>query len=333
MTDPTADRNFRAMGTDCHIMVTASNPQAADILIDLAVGRVELLEDCWSRFRPNSELNRLNARAGHGAVTVSGDLFALVEAMITAWESTGGLFDPTILTSLLTLGYDADFALVLARSAIAAATAVDVQSAPGMSGVIINKKERTITLPTGVHLDPGAIGKVLAADIITDEIRQAGAESVLVNLGGDIVVSGTPLSGQWVIAVEDERIPSHEEGRISHWLSFAPGTELAGIATSTVLKRRWAAGRHHVIDPRTGDVWRGDLVQVTVAGPSGAQAETAATAALLLGSTAAQAWLNERGYTSLLMTADSLSVLEKESPTVQKIQANNALHLIGASHG
>ena len=59
--------NFRAMGTDCHVVVV-TEASLADQLLTLSQDRVELLEDCWSRFRPTSELNRLNAAAGLGPI-------------------------------------------------------------------------------------------------------------------------------------------------------------------------------------------------------------------------------------------------------------------------
>lgn len=322
------EHKFRAMGTDCHLIVNATDEQAATRLIELALARVELLEACWSRFRPLSELNRLNAQAGTGPKVVSEDLLALVAAMREAWSATDGLFDPTILSSMHAIGYNADFATVLARDAIAI---TKVGAAPGMGDILINVVDHTVTLPAGVGIDPGAIGKGLAADIIVTEIMAAGATGVLVNLGGDIVVAGIPVDAdgaadsRWIIGVEDERNGSapHSDGtdRVTHWLYFPAGTPRSAVATSTVLKRRWADGRHHVIDPRTGDVARGDLVQVTIAADSGAAAETAATAALLLGADRATTWLTDRDLVGLLMTSDDL------------ITTAGAPELVGVSRG
>ena len=174
---------------------------------------------------------------------------------------TGGLFDPTVLTSVKAAGYDADFATVIARGAIAASSAaLVVEPAPGIAGVVIDEKLSTVALPSGV-----GIGKGLAADIIAGEIMGAGAHGVLVNLGGDIVFSGTPGDDPaWLIAIEDERVGVDHPERVCGHLEFEPWIERGAIATSTTLKRVWGNGRHHLIDPRTGDVSRGDLVQATV---------------------------------------------------------------------
>lgn len=266
-------RIFRAMGTDCHVLVSAPDAQGA--LADLAQARVELLEQAWSRFRPTSELTRLNLRAGTGPVEVSGDLLSLVARMKQGWALTDGLFDPTVLSSMTSLGYDADFATVAART-IPAADIV-VTPAPGMSGVVIDPAASTVQLPLGVGIDPGAIGKGLAADLIVEELRMADATAVLVNLGGDISVGGQ-FDEPWLLAIED-----HGFTDIPACLVTLPaGTDRAGIATSTTAKRRWASGRrHHVIDPRTGTMAQSDIVQTTVVADSAWRAEVLATTALL----------------------------------------------------
>jgi thiamine biosynthesis lipoprotein len=284
------------MGTDCHILVEAPEPVASE-LVALAQHRVELLEQCWSRFRENSELSLLNARAGRGPIEVSPDLHLLVTRMREAWDLSEGLFDPTVLSAMTSHGYDADFAIVSARSA---ATAIDVIPAPGMSGVVIDAG--SVSLPAGVGLDPGAIGKGLAADVIAEELAATGARAVLVNLGGDLSVTGT-LDEPWAFGIEDERRPVDAADRTLRVLEFPAGTDRIGVATSTTLKRRWAQGRrHHVIDPRTGTMGTSDLVQVTVIATEAWQAEVLATTALLLPADDATAWIAERGHSAVLLT-------------------------------
>jgi FAD:protein FMN transferase len=309
---PTGERRFRAMGTDCHVLVYAPE-SAAEELADLALVRVELLEQSWSRFRPASELNRLNASAGHGPQPVSADLLRLGLSMQAAWLGTGGLFDPTVLASLRALGYDADFATVAARPA-GALDDVLLAAAPGMSGVTIDESSSTISLPPGVGLDPGAIGKGLAADIVAEELISAGAHGVLVNLGGDVSLAGEPDTDEpWAIGIEDERRGTDDPHRLMRTLTLVGGR--AGVATSTTLKRRWAQGRrHHVLDPRTGSMSASDLVQVTVVAPDACTAEWSATAALLQQADDAAGWLHQQGRTAILLTEDRVMDVEKEEP-------------------
>jgi len=294
------------MGAACSISVYAQTN--AEALARIGAQRVELLEQSWSRFRDTSELNRLNARAGTGPVEVSADLLTLLRHMQQAWELTDGLFDPTLLSVIKAAGYDADFATVIARDALAS---VQSWKAPhrshGMVDVIIDMAASTVSLPAGVGLDPGAIGKGLAADIIAGEIMSAGAQGVLVDLGGDIVVAGQPGADEaWVIAIEDERDPDNAD-REPMLVTFEADGGTSAIATSSTLYRRWAGGtRHHVIDPRTGRMAEPELVQATVWCSTGWLAEVSATAALLMSADDARTWLQQHqlGYT--LMTPTSV---------------------------
>ena len=61
-------RQWRAMGTDAEVIIVAegTEPGAVEALADLAVQRVEILEQSWSRFRATSELSSLNRHSGRG---------------------------------------------------------------------------------------------------------------------------------------------------------------------------------------------------------------------------------------------------------------------------
>ena len=310
---PAAERTFRAMGSDCHVVTVADDVHAAQEFLDLAVERVELLEQAWSRFRASSELTHLNLAAGTGPIAVSPDLFLLVSHMVRAWSDTEGRFDPTILASLVALGYDKDFRAVAARPF---ATSIDgIAVAPGMSGVTLDPTALTVDLPAGVGLDPGAIGKGLGADLIADELTRAGLSGVLVNLGGDLAFAGRADNDRpWAIGVEDERRAVTHPDRLLRVVEFPSDTATTGVATSTTLKRRWAQGRrHHVIDPRTGSMSVSDLVQVTIVADRAWRAEVLATSALLMSADDAAVWLRAVGVPAILLTADRSIIAMEEA--------------------
>ena len=287
------ERTAKAMGSDAQVIVYAHTQQAAADLAALALVRVEILEQCWSRFRADSELSLLNERSGRGPVEMSADLETLVLVMFEAAEWTQGAFDPTVLQSMRDLGYDVDFASVVARN-----TMSDLREAlsptPGMSGIRIDTERHTISLPAGIGLDPGAIGKGLAADIVASEIHATGADGVLVNLGGDVSVRGTAAGQPWVVGIRDDRQPGSPvvaEVRLEG--------DRRAVATSSSLRRRWN-GRHHVIDPLTGLPATADIAQATVIARSGWQAEAATTFALVRGHNVADSWLAAADLDALL---------------------------------
>jgi thiamine biosynthesis lipoprotein len=262
------------MGGDAHVLVTHDDGH----LLDRARHRVAELEARWSRFLPDSEISRLN-RCPEQPVAVSPQTFALVEHAVAAWQATAGRYDPTVLPALRAAGYDRDLDLVVAAAMVADAAApaadpalVGDLVAPGCALVELDRANQTIVLPAGVEVDPGGIGKGLAADLITAELVDAGAAGAMVNLGGDLRVRGTPPQGDaWSIAVEH---PLDPERRL-----LTLGLEDGGVATSSRLRRRWmheGAPQHHIIDPRTGRPAYSDLVAVTVVAAEAWWAEAAA---------------------------------------------------------
>lgn len=98
-------RSVPAMGSVATISAWECPPDA----IDRAIVRLADLENRWSRFRPDSEVSRLNAHAGTD-VLVSSETFTLIHRSVAAWHLTGGRFDPTCGAAVVALGYDRDIA-------------------------------------------------------------------------------------------------------------------------------------------------------------------------------------------------------------------------------
>jgi thiamine biosynthesis lipoprotein len=257
------------MGTRAHVIVTDGD----ESLLDLAERRIAQLEARWSRFRESSEISALNRAAGRPTV-VSHDTALLVDRCVRAWRRTQGAFDPTVHDSMVDLGYDRDFAEVVAEEIDRVGRP---SPAPGLAGTVVDVERGLVWLRPGVHLDPGGIGKGLAADLVCCELRTAGAEGVCVNLGGDLRVEGrAPGGSRWTVSVEDPFDGSREIARM--------GVVAGAVATTSRLRRTWRRGGeavHHVVDPRTGAAAETTSVSVTVLARSAWWAEVAAKKALL----------------------------------------------------
>ena len=237
-----AERRFPVMGTTAHILVLGSH---ADQLVEYAKSRLDQLERKWSRFVPTSEISRANALAGSHLV-VSAETLLLVQRAVEGWTRTAGSFDPTVLKAVRGAGYDRDFALV----ALAAASLhpTPAEPAPGCAGIVCDERIGTVTVPPGTTLDPGGIGKGLAADLVSAELIERGARGALVNVGGDLRVRGdAPNGGSWDVSIEHPIQPDVELVRI--------GLLDGAVATTSRAKRSWqtaTGAAHHLIDPRTG---------------------------------------------------------------------------------
>jgi FAD:protein FMN transferase len=280
----TVELRFRAMGSDCHLIVVGGT---ADLITE-ARERIEQLERRWSRFLPDSEISTLNERAGIPMV-VSDDTLLLVERALRAREMTNGLFEPTVLGDLMRAGYDRSFDQLGDRL-----QPVFTDLGQGPVAVV----GPTVVLAPGTGFDPGGIGKGLAADMVAREVVMAGADGVCVNLGGDVRVSGrSPDDGPWTVSID------HPE--VQDPLALVDLQDGA-VATSTTLLRSWSTpeGRnHHLIDPSNGQPSRSDLVLVSVIAAEGWIAEAHAKAALLAGSDHCFDLVSTSGIEAMAVTA------------------------------
>jgi thiamine biosynthesis lipoprotein len=260
------------MGSDAHLVVVGGRAQ----LVDDAAARLADLERRWSRFLLDSEISQCNALAGR-AVRVSRDTLRLVSHAVAGWKLTNGCFDPTVLTAVRDAGYDRDFPDAMQRASMH--TPPPARPAPGCAGIVCDESLGTVTLPAHVQLDPGGIGKGLAADIVTEELLEHGAAGALVSVGGDVRVRGLPPEGStWTLAVDDATHPGVDLVRL--------GLHDGAVATSSRLQRRWqtrTGGAHHLIDPGTGAPAVTPLVAVSAVTRDGWWAEVVAKAVLIGG--------------------------------------------------
>ncbi|HEX9530655.1 MAG TPA: FAD:protein FMN transferase, partial [Acidimicrobiales bacterium] len=170
----------------------------------------------------------------------------------------------------------------------------------GWKVVEVDRHRSTIRVPAGVALDLGATAKAWAADQASAAAADAAGCGVLVSLGGDVAVAG-PVPGRgWPVRVaEAHDAPAEAPGQTVNLTS-------GGLATSSTTVRRWQrAGveQHHLVDPATGRAAAGYWRTVTVAAGSCADANVAATAAIIRGEGAPR-WLEQLGLPARLVRRD-----------------------------
>lgn len=292
---------WSALGCVTRLVVT--DRDVLWLAVQLLDDELTAIDRTCSRFRIDSEL--MQVRSARGEVIVSPLFRDALAVALRAAEVTDGLVDPTLGASLAAFGYDRDFSSLpfdgpLGRYPTgAAATWRDVRLEPD---------HRVLMVPSGVELDLGATAKALAADRAASRISRICDCGVLVSLGGDIAIAGSPPAGGWSVRVQETpgRLNDTPDGRWCN-ISLLGGA----LATSSVHHRRWKRGGrtyHHIIDPRTGrpavSPWR----TVSVAAATCVDANTASTAAILLGDQAPD-WLHEHQLPAWLVAVDGAAVM------------------------
>jgi thiamine biosynthesis lipoprotein len=202
------------------------------------------------------------------------------------------------------IGYDADFDHV--RNP-AGPIELRLEPIPGWQSVDFSAARSEVRLRRGVELDLGSTGKALASDLATAAAlaairtgRGPDRGGALVSLGGDIAVGGTAPAGGWrILIAEDSETPADAAGEVV-------AIQTGAIATSSTTVRRWQRGErtlHHLIDPRTGGPVDSPWRTASVVAATCVDANTAATAAIVMGARAI-AWLEAARLPARLVALD-----------------------------
>ena len=285
---------FGVMGNTAKITVVGGSQQH----LVFAQERLSQLEQIWSRFLPDSEISILNS-AQSKPIVVHRETIELVKYMIAGRRLTHGLFDPTILPALIASGYQASITnpmhITLLPDGVKFNQSLDL--------ITMDEQELTISLPKNVTLDPGAIGKGLAADIVATELMQQNVSGVCVNVGGDVRCIGLgDLDGEWIIGIESPIFL----GEIIDRVSLRDGA----VATSSVRAKSWqhdGTTKHHVINPTTGlsrNVDEKSLLQVSVLARECVWAEIFSTALLVANSGLRFSMVDDSNVAALTVRTD-----------------------------
>lgn len=294
-----AGATWPALGSTAALRV--DTPAALDEAVALVAAELERFDAACSRFREDSELSILNARAGR-PVEAGPLLLDAIELALRGAQLTDGALDPTIGVALEQAGYDCDWELLreLADTPGDGPPTLTARPRGGWRRVIVDRAGGRVRIPAGTKLDLGATAKALAADRSVAAVHSRLGCGVLVALGGDIATAGAAPRGGWEVHVTDD----HRDG------PDAPGQRLAitngGLATSSTTARRWQRGgeeMHHIIDPDTGRPAQTPWRTVSVAAADCVDANIASTGALLRGSRAT-GWLRALGLPARLVAVD-----------------------------
>jgi thiamine biosynthesis lipoprotein len=282
---------FRAMAADNELQLHCEDAALARAAAARAMEEVARIEAKYSRYRPETLLSRINAAAGRQFVEVDGETEALLDYANACWEQSGGLFDAT--SGVLRRAWKFDVARV----------PEDAELAPLLALVGWDRLERQpgrvrLSRP-GMELDFGGFAKEYAVDRAALVLREAGVDSAVVNLAGDVAILGSqPGGAPWSVGI---RHPRHE-GALVAKIPIASGA----LATSGDYERFIEVDgmRHcHILDPRTGRSARG-LRSASVHAPTCLVAGSATTIAMLKGPDAGLAWLRGLGLGFLCVLDD-----------------------------
>jgi thiamine biosynthesis lipoprotein len=249
------ERSRVLMGTGVHLRVVGDDRDASADAADAALRRMAELEGKLSRYRPGSEVWRLNES---GWIDAASDALLDVLALAGQVHRLGdGAFDVSIQP-----------VLDLYREQLASGGALP-SARPGM------------------HITLDGIGKGYVVDRGVDALRERGFGDVFVEAGGDLVAAGRRVSGDpWRIGIRRPRPGLALQARFE--------ARDRAVATSGDYMQPFTRDytHHHILDPRSGRS-APELASATVVTSDAATADALATLAMVLGPRRGRALLED----------------------------------------
>lgn len=310
---------FRAMDTtvEAKVITNPAQVQKVKTVLSAMPAWFQRVEEVLSRFKPESELMRINSSGGYFLVS---DLMAeVVDQALQAAEVTNGIFDPTILGELEEAGYSRTFQDVINIAGAGSRPAIDKERPvkqkarrqalkQSCQDIKLDRFQRILAIPQGVSLDLGGIAKGWAVDQSFLRLREiCGKAEICVNAGGDLrlaAVGGKP----WSIVIENPQAKSKD----LLTLTLSDGA----VATSSVFKRRWyhqGRWQHHLIDPRLGSPAQSPVGAATVAAPTVTEAEVWAKTLCILGPEEGFGLLSQKAaFGALIVLKNGNIIVNKE---------------------
>jgi len=292
-----ADETLFAMNT--YMTFTAYGGEAETALDDVKE-QVLQLESLWSVTEEDSDIYRANHSNGQ-AVSVSEETTELVSFALEMAEETAGAMDPTVYPVLTAWGFTTNKKQVPSMQELDQQLSLVDYTQISLSG-------RTLTVPTGMQLDLGAVGKGYAADLAAKILQENGVESAILSLGGNIHTIGTRPDGtDWRVGI---RAPWEEE-----YLGVLEISD-AAVVTSGGYENYFEdeSGNiyWHILDPATGYPANSGLQAATIIGTEGRMCDALSTALFVMGAEQAELYWREYGGFDMLLVTDDNEILVTE---------------------
>ncbi len=267
------------MGTFAEVSIYSNDEKTAGKAIEESLDEMERMDRIMSNYKKDSELSRLNKKAGKAPVPCNGELLDVIERSQYYSELSGGAFDITVSPIVALWGFFCEKGHVPPDKEIE-----KVLPVVSYKNIVINKsndpkKPATIFFKnTQTQIDLGAIGKGYAVDKALEIIKKYGIDNGCINLGGNIYVLGTPPGkNAWKIGVQHPR-------NVNEILGYL---ELKNEATATsgdyerffeFNGKRYS----HIINPQTGRPVSGTIA-TTIVAPTGTEVDALSTSVFVLG--------------------------------------------------
>lgn len=290
---PSQEATADLFAMDTWLNLSAYGPEAEDALA-AAQERIRELESLWSVTNADSEIYAVN-HSGGAPTLLSGDTAEVLAFALEMAERTGGTLDPTLYPVLTAWGFTTGQYQIPSQEEIDSLLA-----STGYEKIILDGQ--TVTVPDGMELDLGAVGKGYAADETAAVLREHGITSALLNFGGNVLTVGAKPDGSpWRIGIRNPFTDGDTLGVMEltdQSIVVSGGYERYFIGEDG--EPYW-----HILDPNTGAPARSGLAQAAIISSDSKVCDALSTAVYVMGLEDAVAyWRMEQGFDMILVTDD-----------------------------
>ncbi len=262
---------FSAMASPCELLLEGVDESTARRLLTIAADEAARVEGKFSRYRDDNIVYRINHSAGR-AVEVDEETARLLDYAAQLYTLSDGLLDVSagVLRRAWSFKPGAPFP-----------TDEQITDCLALIGWDrVRWEAPLITLPAGMEIDLGGIGKEYAVDRTAALLCAETEASFVINFGGDLYIrrpraDGTP----WQIGIDDPAATGRHSVATLGVLSGALAT--SGDARRHLLHQGIRYG--HILNPQSGWPVENAPGSVTVHAPSCMEAGMLATIAMLQG--------------------------------------------------
>lgn len=238
-----ASRSREVMGTLATLTAVAADEARAVQAVEAGYARLEDVNRLMSDYIDASEVGRLNRSPAGTRVHVAAETLHCVQRALEFGQVSGGAFDVTC-RPLITLWKTAGRQKRLPDEA----ELERVRALVDCRALLLDVEASTIAFSReGMQLDLGGIAKGYSLDLAAEAMRKAGADGLLIDVGGDVMALGSAPDGRpWRVGVKHP----FQDGLIVV-LSLSD----CSVATSGVQQRFYEIdGKRysHIVDPRSG---------------------------------------------------------------------------------
>ena len=288
------------------IMTLTAYGDQAEKGLDAAASVILAMDAMLDPELPTSTVYAIN-HAGGQSVVVSAQMAKMLTCAKTVYDQSDGALDLSLYPLIKRWGFvdqkyykptETEIAEDLSRLCF---DQLSLTSFPATGSY-------SLTIPDYGELSFGAVAKGCAAENAIDAMRQAGVESAIISLGGNVQTLGVKPDGSpWKVAIQDPEDPNGYVGVIS--------VGETAVVTSGPYQRNFTIKNtvyHHILNPATGHPSGSALRSVTIVCEDGTMADCLSTAMFVLGETKAlNYWRQYGGFEMILITTDDRIVCTK----------------------